>query len=240
MLEFALPNPHALAVLLLIVVALILFARDDIPLETTSLLVLVTMAVGFTVFPFRLDGQQAIHASDFFLGFGHKALIAVCALMIVGEGLIRTGALEPVGRFLARMWRRGPAISLLFTLLVTAMMSGFINNTPIVVLMLPILIGIGIRTGASPTGTLIPMGFASILGGMGTTIGTSTNLLVVNVAEDMGMDSFNMFDFLGPAAIGGFFAILYLWLIVPRMIPERQPPMQDTRSRLYSAQIRID
>jgi di/tricarboxylate transporter len=195
--------------------------------------------VGFTVFPYENDGQ-VLQASDFFLGFGHKALIAVCGLMIVGEGLIRTGALEPVGRFLAKLWRRGPAISLLFTILITATLSAFINNTPIVVLMLPILMGVAVRMGESPSGTLIPMGFASILGGMATTIGTSTNLLVVNVAADMGMDSFNMFDFLGPATIAGFFAVLYLWLVVPRMVPERQPPMSGVVSRLYTAQIRLD
>jgi di/tricarboxylate transporter len=223
----------------LIIVALILFTRDNIPLQTTSLLVLVGLTVGFTVFPYESDGQ-VLQASDFFLGFGHKALIAVCGLMIVGEGLIRTGALEPVGRFLAKLWRRGPAISLLFTILITAALSAFINNTPIVVLMLPILMGVAVRMGESPSGTLIPMGFASILGGMATTIGTSTNLLVVNVAADMGMDSFNMFDFLGPASIAGFFAVLYLWLVVPRIIPERQPPMSGVVSRLYTAQIRLD
>jgi di/tricarboxylate transporter len=239
MLELALPNTHALAVMALIILALVLFTRDRIPLQTTSLLVLVALTVGFTLFPFESDGQ-VIQASDFFLGFGHKALVAVCGLMIVGEGLIRTGALEPVGRFLARLWRRGPAISLLFTILITAILSAFINNTPIVVLMLPILMGVAVRMGESPSGTLIPMGFASILGGMATTIGTSTNLLVVNVAADMGMDQFNMFDFLGPASIAGFFAVLYLWLIVPRIVPERQPPMSSTVSRLYTAQIRLD
>jgi di/tricarboxylate transporter len=239
MLELALPNVHALAVMMLIVAALVLFTRENIPLQTTSLLVLVALTVGFTLFPYEADGR-VLQASDFFLGFGHKALIAVCALMIVGEGLIRTGALEPVGRFLARLWRRGPAVSLLFTILITAALSAFINNTPIVVLMLPILIGVAIRTGESPSGTLIPMGFASILGGMATTIGTSTNLLVVNVAADMGMDAFNMFDFLGPAAIAGFFAVLYLWLVAPRIIPERQPPMSGTVSRLYTAQIRLE
>ena len=239
MLELALPNTHAIAVMALIIVALILFTRDHIPLQTTSLLVLVALTVGFTVFPFESDGQ-VLQASDFFLGFGHKALVAVCGLMIVGEGLIRTGALEPVGRFLAKLWRRGPAISLLFTILITAVLSAFINNTPIVVLMLPILMGVAVRMGESPSGTLLPMGFASILGGMATTIGTSTNLLVVNVAADMGMDAFNMFDFLGPASVAGFFAVLYLWLVVPRIVPERQPPMSGVVSRLYTAQIRLD
>jgi len=239
MLEFALPNPHALAVMVLIVLALVLFSREAIPLETTSLLVLVALSVGFTLFPFTSDGQ-VLQASEFFMGFGHKALVAVCALMIVGQGLIRTGALEPVGRFLSRLWRRVPALSLLFTILITATLSAFINNTPIVVLMLPILIGVALRAGVSPSGTLIPMGFASILGGMATTIGTSTNLLVVNVAADMGMDPFNMFDFLGPVLIAGVFAVIYLWLVAPRIIPERKPPMSDTVSRIYTAQIRLD
>jgi len=239
MLELALPNSHALAVMILIIAALILFTRESIPLQTTSLLVLVALSVGFTLFPFETD-SGILQASDFFLGFGHKALVAVCALMIVGQGLIRTGALEPVGRVLARLWRRSPAISLLFTLLITAVLSAFINNTPIVVLMLPILMGVAIRTGGSASGSLIPMGFASILGGMATTIGTSTNLLVVNVAADMGMDPFSMFDFLGPVTIAGFFATIYLWLIAPRMIPERQAPMSGTVARLYTAQIRLD
>ena len=90
---------------------------------------------------------------------------------------------------------------------------------------LPILIGVAVRTGISPSATLIPMGFASILGGMATTIGTSTNLLVVNVAADMGMDAFNMFDFLGPVLVAGVLAVLYLWLVAPRLIPNRNPPM---------------
>jgi di/tricarboxylate transporter len=239
MLELALPNTHALAVMILIFVALILFTRESIPLQTTSLLVLVALSVGFTLFPFISDGRT-LQASDFFLGFGHKALVAVCALMIVGEGLIRTGALEPVGRLLAKLWRKSPAISLLFTILITAVLSAFINNTPIVVLMLPILMGVAVRTGESASGSLIPMGFASILGGMATTIGTSTNLLVVSVAADMGMDPFSMFDFAGPAAIAGFFAVIYLWLIAPRMIPDRHPPLSSTVARLYSAQIRLD
>ncbi|MEE8340161.1 MAG: SLC13 family permease [Xanthomonadales bacterium] len=239
MLELALPNTHALAVMILIIGALVLFTRETIPLQTTSLVVLVVITVGFTLFPFEADGK-VLQASDFFLGFGNKALIAVCGLMLVGQGLIRTGALEPVGRFLGRLWRRAPAVSLLFTILITAILSAFINNTPIVVLMLPILIGVSMRTGTSPSGSLIPMGFASIMGGMATTIGTSINLLVVSVAADMGMDQFSMFDFLGPAVIAGFFAVLYLWLIAPRLIPERQPPMSGKVSRVYTAQIRLD
>ena len=239
MLELALPNMHALAVMIIIVVALALFTRENIPMETTSLVVLVVLAIGFQLFPFESDGQR-LAPSDFFLGFGNRALIAVSALMIVGQGLISTGALEPVGRLLARLWRKSPALSLLLTIFMTAFLSAFINNTPIVVLMLPILIGVAVKTGSAPSSSLMPMGFASIIGGMATTIGSSTNLLVVNVAADMGMTRFSMFDFSVPVLIAGSVALLYLWLIAPKLLPKRLPPMNRGVSRVYTAQIRLN
>ena len=90
-----LPDPHALAVLGLVVGALILFTRERIPLETSSLLVLIALVVGFEVFPYTRDGV-GLHASEFFHGFGHEALVAICALMIVGKGMETTGALRPL------------------------------------------------------------------------------------------------------------------------------------------------
>lgn len=237
--SLALPNYHALGVLLLVLLALVLFSRDRIPLETSSLVVLAILTIGFQVFPYVASDGRELSPTDFYAGFGHQALIAVCSLMILGHGLIRSGALEPVGRALAISWRKAPALSMLATLLVCAVLSAFINNTPIVVMLLPILIGVAMRTGQSPTGMLLPVGLISIVGGMSTTIGTSTNLLVVTVAADMGVAPFRMFDFIVPAAIAGAVSILYLWLIAPRLIPERQVPMQSTVKRLYTAQIRL-
>jgi di/tricarboxylate transporter len=111
------------------------------------------------------------------------------------------------------------------------------NNTPVVVLMLPMLIGAAARNKSQTSGILLPMGFATLVGGMSTTIGTSTNLLVVSVAADMGMEQFGMFDFLPPVAIAGSVAILYLWLIAPLIVPDRKPPMADTTSRVFHAQL---
>jgi len=229
---------HALAVMVMVVIALALFTRESIPMETTSLVVLVMLAIGFQIFPYESDGH-VLDPADFFAGFGNRALIAVSALMIVGQGLISTGALEPVGRLLARLWRRSPSLSLLMTILMTGFLSAFINNTPIVVLMLPILIGVAVKTGSSSSGSLMSMGFASIVGGMATTIGTSTNLLVVNVAADMGMNRFSMFDFAGPVMITGSVAVIYLWLIAPRILPKRLPPINRGVSRVYTAQIKL-
>lgn len=85
----------------------------------------------------------------------------------------------------------------------------------------------------------MPMGFATLVGGMGTTIGTSTNLLVVTVAADIGVEPFQMFDFLPIVAVTGCVAIFYLWVIAPRMLPDRRPPMQDTAPRVFTAQLLV-
>lgn len=230
------PNPHSIAVLALAVLALLLFTRKNLPLETSSFIILISLAVGFELFPFQVDGL-ILHADNFFHGFGHEALVAVCALMIAGQGVVRTGALEPVGRGLARLWKISPHASLLLTLLVAAFISAFINNVPVVVLFLPILISVSIRTKTKSSTVLMPMGFATLLGGTCTTIGTSTNLLVVSVAADMGLKRIEMFDFVIPAAIAGGVGILYLWLIVPRIMPDRKMTLADTSPRVFSAHL---
>jgi di/tricarboxylate transporter len=233
-----LPDTHGLAVLALILIALFLFTRERIPLETSSLVVLVLLAAGFELFPYFREGVQ-LHAVDFFRGFGHEALVAVCALMIAGQGLVRTGALVPVGRTLARIWSISPMFSLLLTLLAGAVLSAFVNNVPIVVLLLPILVSVSLQTGKPASSILMPMGFATLVGGMSTTIGTSTNLLVVSVASDLGVPRFNMFDFFMPAAIAGALAILFLWLIAPRILPRRDSHMQDVSPRIFTAHLYV-
>lgn len=233
-----LPNAHALAVMSLTVLALILFTREKLPLESSSLMVLIGLTLGFELFPFQGEGG-VLHAVDFFHGFGHEALVAVCALMIAGQGLVRTGALEPVGRALARFWKVNPSLSMLLMLVTGAFISAFINNVPVVVLFLPILISVSIRTGTSASSVLMPMGFATLLGGASTTIGTSTNLLVVSVAADIGLRRMGMFDFLAPALIAGSFGLLYLWLLAPRIIPKRNVSLADSSPRVFVAHLAV-
>ncbi len=232
------PNIHAALVLALAMLALVLFTRKNLSLETASLIILVTLAIGFELFPYRTE-QGSLHALDFFHGFGHEALISVCALMIVGHGIVRTGALEPIGRALAGLWAISPQLSLLATLLMAALISAFINNVPVVVLFLPLLISVALRTKSNASGMLLPMGFATLLGGTCTTIGTSTNLLVVSVAADMGLRRIEMFDFIIPAAIAGSIGILYLWLVVPRIMPERKLALADTAPRIFTANLAL-
>lgn len=233
MLEFPdLPNIHAAAMLTLTGVALFLFSKDKWLLEITSLSILVFLVVTFAVFPY-----EEFEAVELFFGFAHEALIAVCALMVLGQGLVKTGALEPVGRVLGKLWAKSPTLSMLATLVVGAILSAFVNNTPIVVLLLPILISVCVRNNSSPAKVLMPMGFATLVGGMATTIGTSTNLLVVSVAADLGVEKFGLLDFAFPAAIGASVGILYLWLVAPRLLPDRENNFSDLSPRLFEARL---
>ena len=230
---------HAYVVMALVVLALVLFASERVPLASSSLLILVLLSLLFELFPYQGSGGL-LRAKDLFLGFGHQALVAVCSLMIAGQALVRTGALEPIGRQLARRWARRPLLTFLFTLVLAAILSAFVNNTPVVILLLPILISVSLKTGTPASDLLMPMGLATSIGGMATSIGTSTNLLVVAVAADLGMREFGMFDFAFPAIIVGAVGIAYLCFIAPRLLPPRDARLPTTSPRLFTAQLRID
>jgi len=233
------PDAHGIAVLILTVLALFLFTRDQIPLESSALAILILLVVGFEVFPYERDGETLLGAVDFFAGFGNEALVAICALMMVGKALETTGALQPLVNVVGRAWSTRPVLALLITLAAGAVLSAFMNNTPIVVLLMPILVGASLRSKFPVSGVMLPMGLATIVGGMSTTIGTSTNLLVVGISQDLGMHEFTMFEWVLPVAIVGGVGLLFLWLVAPRLLPDRTPPMDDTTPRVFSAQLHV-
>jgi di/tricarboxylate transporter len=232
------PDAHGIAVVILIVTALVLFTRDRLPLESSSLAVIIVLVLGFHLFPYEVDGV-AVDPAQFLLGFGNEALVAICSLIVIGKGLESTGALQPVARFAGDQWSKRPKIALLLMLVAVFVMSAFVNDTPIVVLMIPILVGIALRTQLPASGFMLPMGLATIIGGMSTTIGTSTNLLVVGITRDLGVADIAMFDITLPAVLVGGVGLAYVWLVVPRLLPDRPMPMTDTRPRLFDAQLTV-
>lgn len=225
--------------MLLAVVALFLFSRDRIPMETSAAVILGILIVGFEVFPYVSPTGQTVGTVNFLAGFGNSALITIMALLICTRALEVTGALQPVADRLARLWQRSPSFALLAALVLAGGLSMFLNNTPVVAMLLPILISVGLRTGTPPSSILMPVGYATIIGGMCTTIGTSTNLLVVEVASEMGLPPMGMFHFtdiaLGAAAVG----VVFLWLLAPRLVPARMPPMPDTSPRVFEAVLHV-
>lgn len=223
---------------MLTAVALFLFTRDRLPLETSSLAILIVLVAGFQLFPYDTGGAP-LGPAQFFAGFGNEALITICALMMVGKALETTGALQPLASIVGHAWSTRPVLALLVTLIAGAVLSAFMNNTPIVVLLMPILVAVSMRVKFPVSGVMLPMGLATIIGGMATTIGTSTNLLVVGISQDLGLMEFGMFDFALPVVIVGGVAIIFLWLIAPRLLPERIPPLADTTPRVFNSQLYI-
>jgi di/tricarboxylate transporter len=225
--------------LALTVVALFLFTRDNIALESSSLAILILLIAGFTLFPYETASGLPLGPVQFFAGFGNEALIAICALMMVGKALETTGALQPLATIVSKAWSKSPVLALATTLVAGAILSAFMNNTPIVILLMPILVGASLRAKFPVSGVMLPMGLATIVGGMSTTIGTSTNLLVVGIARDSGMHEFSLFEWVLPVAIVGGVGLLFLWLVAPKLLPDRTPPMADTSPRIFSAQLHV-
>jgi di/tricarboxylate transporter len=235
----ALPSLHAIAAIVLAFFAVFLFTREKIRLESSSLFVLIIILVWFESFSIEFNGAR-VRAQDFLAGFGHEALITISALMIMSKSLERTGALQPISHVLAKLWMVRPQMAFLATMLTAAALSMFLNNTPVVAAILPLLVAVSLKAGISPSGILMPIGFATIVGGMATTIGTSTNLLVVGIAADMGMPEIRMFDFALPVLVVGGFAVLFLWLVAPRLLPDRRPPLTDIEPRVFDSRLEIE
>ena len=196
------------------------------------------MVLGFQIFPYQ--GGVALRPADFIAMFGHEALVTIIALMIVGQGsrddrrFASAGSVyvpSLVGEAKARIARHSDRCRH------SEPHSSTIR--PIVVMLLPVLVGVSIRTRTPATGVLMPMGFATLIGGMATTIGTSTNLLVVGFATELGMPKLQMFDFTLPVAIAGGAGLMFLWLIAPRILPKREPLLADTSPRIFNAMLHI-
>lgn len=231
------PSVHAAATIALTLAVFALFASGRVRIEVVCLMLISCLALGFYFFPLSdANGSTGIEIA--FGGFGHEALITICSLMILGRGLVSTGALEPATAVMARLWSRSKSIGLLCTLLVCGGMSMFINDTPVLILAMPILLNLAARSGYPASRTLMPVNFAILIGGMATTIGTSTNLLVVSLAEDLGVPPIGIFDFTGIALTAGAVALPYLWLIMPRLLPAvSNDPLGS--SRKFSAALHV-
>lgn len=213
------PTPHAIGAILLTVAMFYGFVSGKVRVEIISLMTISVIALGLYLFPLPeqapTDGLKLA-----FEGFGHHALITICALMILGRGLVTTGALEPAARLLIRVWRFNSHAGLLFTLLLAMGMSMLVNDTPVLVLLLPVMAAIAAKGGMPASKTLIPVNSAVLIGGMATTIGTSTNLLVVSISNDLGMAPIGVFHFTPIVLMAAAVALPFIWLIMPRLLPD--------------------
>lgn len=232
-----LPSLHGFASILIAGAMFYGFASGRARVEIISLLTIGVIALGLYFFPLPGTAPQDGLALAFG-GFGHHALITICALMILGRGLVVTGALDPAARALNRVWRFNRQLGLLVTLMLALAFSMIINDTPVLVLLLPILAQLANQGGMPASKTLIPVNSAILIGGMATTIGTSTNLLVVSIATDMGMAPIGVFHFTGIVLTAALIALPYLWLVMPRLLPDNSRAANPDLRR-YHATFRL-
>ncbi|MEQ9518040.1 MAG: SLC13 family permease [Parvibaculum sp.] len=212
-------------------------------LEITSLFVLGFFLVFFEVFPLvGPDGKNILSSSQLLSGFANPALIAVLALLVVGQGLFHSGALEEPTRWIASIGAGSPAITIIITLLLIAVFSAVLNNTPVVVMFLPILATLAAQLRQRPSKVMMPLSFIAILGGMTTLIGSSTNLLAAGITAKLGLGQIGFFDFTIPGLVLAGVGSIYVLFIAPRILPDRQSLADDLNQgggKQYIAQIQL-
>lgn len=158
-------------------------------------------------------------------GFANPAVVTVAAMFVLSTGLLRSGAGERAGLWLAGAMREKPRLGILLLMVGVGAVSAFINNTAAVAIMLPIVLGVSRRTGIAASKLLMPLSFASMFGGVCTLIGTSTNLLANQIVQEAGLPAISMFE-LAPLGLAfSAVGVVYMmtagrWLIPDRGVPD--------------------
>jgi di/tricarboxylate transporter len=218
-------------VLLILLVAVVLFATDLLRMDVVALLVLCALAVTGLVAP-----EQAI------AGFSHPAVVTIWAMFILGEGLTRAGIADALGRRVIHVAGRSEIRLVATFMLLAGLMSGFMNNIGVTALLLPVVVSVARQAGVAPSRLLMPMAFGCLLGGALTIIGTPPNLLVSAALEEAGFSGFRFFDFTPIAVPVLLVATVFVSLIGRHWLPTRDP-VAETGSTdlhdLYNLQERI-
>ncbi len=210
------------AVMALIAGTVAAFMLEKWPIEITALGALAASMLLFEMAPLTgPDGNNRLDAVRLLEGFANPGLITVAAMLVVGQALVQTGALEGVADQLYRLSGRHLSAVLAISLIPVALLSSVLNNTPVVVIFIPIVVALAERLRMSASRLLLPLSYAAILGGMTTLIGSSTNLLVAGVVVDLGLPPIGFFDFLVPGAVLALAGLAYVLFAAPHILPDR-------------------
>ena len=208
--------------IILTLLAVYSFAKEKISLEMTALSIIAILLIYGQIFPLvNAVGENQLDPTSLLAGFANPSLMAVLALLIMGQGMLQTEALRPVTRLFVvknKAWGKIAAVLLIFFVMAA---SAFMNNTPLVILAIPLLQSLCSNVDMSQSRVMIPLSFGAILGGMTTLIGSSTNLLVSSAMQDLGYKPLGFFDFTTPGAIMAGVGFIYVAFILPRFMPDR-------------------
>ncbi len=207
---FFFENFNVIISLILLLTMVVLFVTEIVPIEVTALSVAVLMVI-FGILP----------SNEFLFILSNPAPWTIICMFVLSGALVRTGVLDKVGDFISSNTKKKPFFVILLLILITIISSAFINNTPVVLVLIPIVLKLATEMKVSASKLLIPLSYLAIMGGMLTLIGTSTNLLIDGVAQSYGLKPFGMFEITPIAAILATFGIIYLFVFSSFLLPER-------------------
>ncbi len=221
----------------LIGVTLVLFVTEAIPNDMTAVGVIVTLAA--------LEPVTGVSTQQAISGFSNTATITIVAMFMLSAGIQQTGLVQRLGVYLARLTRGSEGRALAATVGATGPLSGFLNNTPVVAVFIPMITDLARQSGISPSKLLLPLSYAAILGGTLTLIGTATNLLASQFATDLpGRGPIGMFEFSALGVVILLVGVVYLLTVGRRLTPARIPADADLVEQFdledHLARLRVD
>jgi di/tricarboxylate transporter len=205
-------EPKILLTLTVIIGALILFIVEWLPVDLTAILVTVVLILLGLISP-----------DEGIAGFGNNATITVMAMFILSAGITRTGVISVVRDWLVKLGGSNPTQQIFVLGAIVGPITAFINNTAVVAVFLPIVEDWAKKSQISVSKLLIPLSYVTVLGGMITVIGTSTNILASGLAKKLVGQEFNLFAFTSLGIITFLIGLIYLAVFAPKILPARKP-----------------
>ena len=191
--------------LLFVISSMIFYAIDKFSMVFKSIVILTFLLIFFSIFPFNdEDGLNLLSPQKILSGFSNTSLITVISLLILGQGVVQTRVLDNFVSNFLEIFPKNPKLIISLCLFFVLILSAFLNNTPVVIIFIPILQGIIKNLDYSIGRFLMPLSFVAILGGMVTLIGSSTNLLVSDSLSTYSNIEIGFFDFVLPGSIIAF------------------------------------